>query len=121
MFDERFFIYHDEVDWCLRMKRAGHQVWLVPAAVLYHKVTQAVGLHSPMMIYYTSRNKLLFWWKHGCWGDLPKFYAFHLWKLIRIFARSGSWWALVSLAKALFDAVLGGFGRGHIERARKKN
>ncbi len=118
-FDERFFIYHDEVDWCWRMKRAGGQVWLVPRAKLWHKVSQVVGQHSPMMIYYTSRNKLLFWWKHGHWLDLPKFYAFHLWKLLRIFARVRNVWSVVALAKALFDALLGGFGKGHIERARK--
>ena len=119
MFDERFFIYHDEVDWCLRMKKAGHSVWLVPCAHLYHKVTQAVGQHSPMMIYYTARNKLLFWWKHGRIIDLPKFYAFHLWKAIRIFSRVKSIWSFVALAKALYDAGAGLFGRGHIERARK--
>lgn len=120
MFDERFFIYHDEVDWCHRMAKAGWDVWLVPAARLYHKVSQVVGQHSPMMIYYTSRNKLLFWWKHGRLSDIPKFYVFHLWKLFRIFARAGTPWALVSLFKALLDAVTGAFGRGHIEVARKK-
>ncbi len=120
MFDERFFIYHDEVDWCHRMLRAGCEIWMIPAARLYHKVSQVVGQHSPMMIYYTSRNKLLFWWKHGTVADLPKFYAFHLWKLIRIFARAGSPWAWISLFKALLDAAVGGFGRGHIESARRK-
>jgi len=119
MFDERFFIYHDEVDWCLRMKKNGYEVWLVPTAHLYHKVTQAVGQHSPMMIYYTARNKILFWMKHGKIGDLPKFYAFHLWKAIRIFAKARSLWGIVSLCKALMDSILGSFGRGHIERAGK--
>lgn len=119
LFDERFFIYHDEVDWCLRMKRAGFEVWLIPEAKMWHKVTQAVGLHSPMMIYYTARNKLLFWWKHGHVADLGKFSAFHLVKALRIFSRQRSLWAVVSLLKALGDAVRGGFGKGHIERARK--
>ena len=119
MFDERFFIYHDEVDWCLRMRRAGYSVWLVPTAHLYHKVTQAVGQHSPMMIYYTARNKLLFWWKHGRVVDLPKFYAFHLLKAVRILSRNRSLWSFVALGKALIDALGGWFGRGHIQRARK--
>ena len=118
-FDERFFIYHDEVDWCLRIKKNGGQVWLVPQARLWHKVTQAVGQHSPMMIYYTSRNKLLFWWKHGRWSDLFKFYVFHLWKAVRIFSRARSPWTFVALGKALLDALRGAFGSGHIERARK--
>ncbi|MFZ2956034.1 MAG: glycosyltransferase family 2 protein [Candidatus Ozemobacteraceae bacterium] len=119
LFDERFFIYHDEIDWCLRMKQANGEIWLVPTARLFHKVSVAVGQHSPMMIYYTSRNKLLFWWKHGLWSDLPKFYAFHLWKLIRIFSRVRSVWAYVSLGKAMFDGLSGMFGRGHVERARE--
>lgn len=119
LFDERMFIYHDEVDWCFRMKENGYSVWLVPKAKLWHKVTQAVGRHSPMMIYYTARNKLLFWWKHGKIRDLPKFYAFHLWKAIRIFAKVRNPWALIALLKAVFDAIWGSFGKGHIERARK--
>lgn len=119
LFDESFFIYHDEIDLCLRLKRAGSQVWLVPRARLFHKVSLAVGQHSPMMIYYTARNKLLFWWKHGRIADLPKFYAFHLWKLIRIFVRIRNPWAYVSLGKALLDAFRGLFGRGHLEQARK--
>jgi hypothetical protein len=118
-FDERMFIYHDEVDWCLRMKKAGYSVWLVPRAKLWHKVTQAVGQHSPMMIYYTARNKLLFWWKHGRLKDLPKFYAFHLWKALRIFGRTRNPWAFAALGKACLDAAFGWFGRGHIDRARK--
>lgn len=120
LFDPRFFIYHDEVDLCMRIRQAGWSVWLVPEARLYHKVTQAVGQHSPMMIYYTSRNKFLICWKHGRWADIPKFYAFHLWKGIRIFARSGTPWAFVSLAKALKDALFGLFGRGHIDAARNR-
>jgi hypothetical protein len=119
MFDERFFIYHDEVEWCLRMKKAGHEVWLVPRATFYHKVSQGVGQHSPMMIYYTARNKLLFWWKHGSIKDLGAFYAFHLWKGLRIFSRVRNLWAFPALGKALLDAFLGLFGKGHIERARK--
>jgi len=120
MFDERLFIYHDEIDWCLRMKNAGFEVWVVPRAKLYHKVSQLVGQHSPMMIYYTARNKLLVWWKHGRFLDLPKFFYFHVVKAIRIFWRSHSAWAFASLAKAVFDAFFGLFGRGHIEQARKK-
>lgn len=120
LFDESFFIYHDEIDLCHRLGHNGSQVWLVPPARLYHKVSVAVGQHSPMMIYYTARNKLLFWWKHGRIVDLPKFYAFHLWKLIRIFVRVRNPWAYLSLGKALLDAISGVFGRGHLEQARRQ-
>ncbi|MBF0547488.1 MAG: glycosyltransferase family 2 protein [Candidatus Riflebacteria bacterium] len=115
LFDERLFIYHDEVDLCLRLKKAGYEVWLVPKSVLYHKVSLAVGQHSPMMIYYTARNKILFWNKHGKIKDLPKFFVFHLVKLIKIFAKVKNFWAYPSLFKALIDAVIMNYGKGHLE------
>ncbi|MBF0406798.1 MAG: glycosyltransferase family 2 protein [Candidatus Riflebacteria bacterium] len=119
LFDERLFIYHDEIDLCHRLKLAGNEIWLIPESVLFHKVSLAVGQHSPMMIYYTARNKILFWAKHGKISDLPKFYAFHLLKLIRIFSKVRNIWAYPALFKALFDAVTSRFGKGHLENRPK--
>jgi len=34
--DERFFLYFEEVDWCLRVNRAGFETHLVSAAVVRH-------------------------------------------------------------------------------------
>lgn len=35
-FDEGFFMYSEEVDWCRRMDDAGWEVWYEPTAVVYH-------------------------------------------------------------------------------------
>lgn len=34
--DEDYFIYAEEVDWCIRLKRAGWEVWCVPRARFVH-------------------------------------------------------------------------------------
>jgi len=34
---ERFFLYGEDVDWCLRMREAGWQVWFCPTAVVTHR------------------------------------------------------------------------------------
>lgn len=34
--DERFFLYFEETDWCLRARRAGYSVGLVPDARVFH-------------------------------------------------------------------------------------
>ncbi|MCG3174047.1 MAG: hypothetical protein GMKNLPBB_02267 [Myxococcota bacterium] len=34
--DERFFMYFEEVDWCLRAKRAGWEIWFVPDVTVVH-------------------------------------------------------------------------------------
>lgn len=36
-FDETFFMYHEDVDWCWRAWLLGFEVWYVPEAVAYHK------------------------------------------------------------------------------------
>jgi hypothetical protein len=37
-FDERFFLYHEDVDFGRRARRAGYRVWVRPSVHLYHEV-----------------------------------------------------------------------------------
>jgi hypothetical protein len=37
LFDERFFLYYEDVDYCLRVHRAGYTVQLVPELVFAHQ------------------------------------------------------------------------------------
>lgn len=39
--DDRFFIYCEEIDWCIRIKRAGWQIWCVPQAEIVHHEAQS--------------------------------------------------------------------------------
>jgi N-acetylglucosaminyl-diphospho-decaprenol L-rhamnosyltransferase len=43
LLDERFFIYCEEIDWCLRIKAAGWEIWCVPEAEIVHHVAQSTG------------------------------------------------------------------------------
>lgn len=58
--DERFFTYYEEVEWCVRMRRAGFRVMHVPQARVWHKILPAAQAESPMVHYYMTRNRLLF-------------------------------------------------------------
>jgi GT2 family glycosyltransferase len=42
--DERYFMYFEEVDFCLRARRAGWPCWYVPASRVVHLVGQASGV-----------------------------------------------------------------------------
>ena len=44
-FDERFFMYGEDLDWCRRIRRAGWQVWYVATAEVQHE-----GAHSTRQI-----------------------------------------------------------------------
>jgi N-acetylglucosaminyl-diphospho-decaprenol L-rhamnosyltransferase len=37
-FDERFFLYHEDVDFCRRARQAGHRVWVRPSVHVFHEV-----------------------------------------------------------------------------------
>jgi GT2 family glycosyltransferase len=66
--DERYFLYLDDVDWCLRARARRVPIRLVPRARVYHAVsrsTRRVG--SPFVAYYSWRNYYLLVREHGTW------------------------------------------------------
>ena len=65
-FDERFFLYHEEVDFALRAARAGYETWYVPASEASHEgMGSARGQYSVEARKQTSRRK--YWLKHYGW------------------------------------------------------
>jgi GT2 family glycosyltransferase len=59
LLDERYFMYSEEVDWCLRMRRAGRQLGYAPRARVWHKGEGSVQRHSDRRDYHTVRSALL--------------------------------------------------------------
>jgi GT2 family glycosyltransferase len=62
--DDDFFAYYEDVEWCYRAKQAGFQVLFVPEARVYHPDTRRRDAVSALVMYYMSRNQLLFIAKH---------------------------------------------------------
>lgn len=60
MLDERFGMYYEETEWCVRVARAGWRVMYVPSSWLWHKIAPVQQGHSPRITYYMTRNRLLF-------------------------------------------------------------
>ncbi len=59
LFDERYFLCFEDVDFCLRVRRTGKQVLVVPQSLVYHKVSVSMGGEgSSAIIYYSTRNQL---------------------------------------------------------------
>ncbi|GAB2698069.1 glycosyltransferase family 2 protein [Mucilaginibacter koreensis] len=57
---EHFFLYYEEMDWCDHIKRAGYEIWVEPAAKIYHKESMSVGKASGLKEYFMNRNRILF-------------------------------------------------------------
>lgn len=59
LFDERYFMYCEEVDLCLRARRAGYRCCYEPGAVIRHRVSRSMGgAYRPLFYYYQTRNLL---------------------------------------------------------------
>ena len=57
---ECYFLYYEELDWSMMIRRAGYGIWYEPACTIYHKESQTTGQNSPLRAYYLTRNRLLF-------------------------------------------------------------
>ncbi|MBI5302405.1 MAG: glycosyltransferase family 2 protein [Chloroflexi bacterium] len=68
LFDTDYFMYWEDVDWCLRARRVGYRVLFVPQAKLWHKGVQVDYQPSPRVAYYSARNEFLLFRKHHAGG-----------------------------------------------------
>jgi GT2 family glycosyltransferase len=60
LLDERFFMYYEETEWCVRATRSGFSIVHVPTAHVWHKIPLDARADQPYVTYYMTRNRLLF-------------------------------------------------------------
>ncbi len=71
-FDQAFFLYYEEVDLCLRMKKAGWSVWYWPDIVVVHIGGESsrqmnsleVSAQASQVVLWRMRSTLLYYRKH---------------------------------------------------------
>lgn len=108
--DERYFIYAEDADWCLRARRAGYRLLFVPTARLWHSVSGSSGAMSPWKIYQRTRANLTLFATHArglgrlTWG--PAYAAQELARMAWLLAR-GHGAAARALPRAFADAAAG--------------
>jgi GT2 family glycosyltransferase len=78
LMDERYFVYYDDTDFCLRAMRCGVQIWYTHRVSMQHKAGSLTGGEaSPFTARMTARNKVYYlkknfgWW--ACAWLLPIF------------------------------------------------
>ena len=64
--DEKYFMYLEDVDYAMRAREKGYEIWFVPASHVWHKNAQSSGKSgSDLHVYYQTRNRLLFGMKYA--------------------------------------------------------
>lgn len=65
LLSDDFFMYHEDLEYCLRAKKFGFKIVLVPQSKIYHKISKTTKPGSQTYIYYHVRNGLMVGWQYG--------------------------------------------------------
>jgi len=64
LLDERFFMYCEEIDWCLRIRQAGWEIFCVPQARIIHHVAQSTRQCREAMFVTLWQSRFRLFQKH---------------------------------------------------------
>jgi len=111
LLDERYFIYAEDADWCLRARAAGYGLLFVPTARLWHRVSASSGgATNAWKVYQRLRANIALWSRNArgaarlTWPPalLAQQAAYAGWLLAR-----GQFAAAAAVPRALIDAATG--------------
>jgi GT2 family glycosyltransferase len=126
LFDERYFAFFDEAEWCARMRKKGYRSYIVPTARMFHKVGSTIP--NLVMTYLMSRNSLL-WMKDNLpaglrlrsWGVVMRNMLWH-WRNVKGWIPKERQYCSVDYSrvalKGLHDFRKGKFGKWDEETAK---
>ncbi len=109
-FDERFFMYYEDVDLCLRARAAGYTVALAPAAHVWHLGSRSTSAKPGLKLYYEARSRQLFYAKHLSGPERRRFYGSELRYIISLTLqrlRSGSPAGALAYVRGCLAALVG--------------
>lgn len=119
LLDARFFIYYEDVDWCLRARRAGYRVLYVPQAKVYHEIGTTFGKNDAVLCYLYTRNLPLFMVKNSPRLLLANFFVFYVLKIlfrIVLYFLTGRRRRLQALLYGVRDFLKNNFGKGSLQK-----
>lgn len=95
LMDEGYFMYYEEMDFCLQAKRAGWSCWYVPQSRVVHLVGQSSGVtdskRPPKRLpqyWFDSRQRYFlknYGWLYTALADIFWASGFAVWRLRRVF------------------------------------
>jgi GT2 family glycosyltransferase len=65
LLDDRFFAYHEDVDWCTTARRLGFRIRFAPDARVIHRGGASLAANNDPVHYLAARNTVLFARKHA--------------------------------------------------------
>ncbi len=104
-FDEKYFMYYEDIDFNIKAKKSGYKIIFVPSALMWHKNAQSSGgSGSDFQDYYITRNRLIFGLKYASLKA-----KFHLIKESLLMLKNGRKWQ----KRGVRDFYLRKLGKGN--------
>jgi GT2 family glycosyltransferase len=122
---DAYFYSFEDLDFCIRARRAGFATVLAGNARAYHEGNRSIGRHSPARLYFAARNHLLLARRLDAAGN-PFFYgrAAAITALNVAHALRGTGGSLAArlgaVVRGLRDYALGRYGAGSESRRLKR-
>lgn len=113
-FDERFFLYREEVEFCMRTLQSGYWVGIHERERVVHDEPDSLRHSSDYQMYYNIRNWfLLVATRFGGWQRLPAYgiVAMSVASQVMRASAAGRPGLLYPLTLGVFDGLAGRFGR----------
>jgi GT2 family glycosyltransferase len=63
-FDEAFFFYSEDLDYCFRVKKAGYKCLWVPSSIAWHDIEMSARFSSPFAMYNLAKSGIIVRKKH---------------------------------------------------------
>jgi len=111
LFDEDFFFYGEDVDFCLRTRGAGFKLIYVPRAKTWHKIENiAKDRTSPFAMYHLSQSRLLVirknfplpYYLYGVMIHLLLYTPYRMWQIMHGSRSSG---AMLAWLRGIWDGL----------------
>ena len=116
LLDERYFLYFEETDWCLRAARHGWRLVNAPRARVWHAGVRPNARPRPAVTYYNYRNRYLLLSLHRAPARVALSAAAHSLRTLLSWSLRPKWRHLRphrdALWHALVDAARGRWGAG---------
>ena len=97
LFNEQYFFYEEDIDFCLRASRAGFKIFYVPPARAWHGIASVPRERtSPFVLYHRARSRIIFLGKNLSWLQFQWGLFLHLvlytpFRCLQVFRGSKSW------------------------------
>lgn len=110
LFDDRFFLYSEDLDYCLRAKAQGFKIAYIPSAFAFHEINVVKDRTNHFVMYHLAKSSILLRKKHFSrlyyyYYLILHFFIFTPFRVFQIFKGGKSFISILFWLKGTADGI----------------